>query len=118
MLRPVAEYCSTVFHTMITLSDSNELERVQMQALKRIYGWQFSYRELLEKSGLEKLSVRREEGFIKLAENMSSSARFASWFPLRLHRRDPPPRNAEKYKIYRANNERYLKSPLNTMRRE
>ena len=89
-----------------------------MQALKRIYGWKLSYRELLVKSGLEKLSVRREEAFIKLAEKMSSSSLFSSWFPLRLHRRNPPPRNAERYKLYRANNERYLNSPLNTMRRE
>ena len=38
MVRPIAEYCSAVFHTMITAADSNELDRIQMQALKSIYG--------------------------------------------------------------------------------
>ena len=103
---------------MITDSDSLELDRVQMQALKRIFGWRLSYSKLLEKSGLEKLSTRRETAFLKLAEKMSNNKRYSSWFPLRLHRRSQQPRNAEKYKVYPARNERYSNSPLNIMRRE
>ena len=34
MIRPVAEYCAPVFHTLNTAADSNEPERLQMQALK------------------------------------------------------------------------------------
>ena len=116
MIRPVAEYCSSVYHTMITKSDSEELEQVPMQALKRIYGWQLSYRNLLEKSGIDRLDTRRKESFLKIAEKMAGSSRFSTWFPLRLHRRELAPRNAEKYKIYLASTERYRKSPLNTMR--
>ena len=117
MIRPVAEYCSSVFHSMITESDSNELERIQMQALKGIFGWQISYRKLLELSGLERLDTRRKENFVKLAEKMSHNLRFADLFPLRLYQGNVQPRHSEKYKIYPANTERYLKSPLNTMRR-
>ena len=43
MGRPVVEYCSSVFHTLITEADSHELERIQMQALKSIYSWKLSY---------------------------------------------------------------------------
>ena len=75
MVRPVAKYRSSVFHSMITESDSNELERIQMQALKGIYGWRASYRKLLESSGLERLDMRRKENFIKLAEKMSQNPR-------------------------------------------
>ena len=75
-----------------------------------------SYSKLLEKSGLDKLDTRIEESFFKLAEKMSNSSRFSAWFPLRLHRREVAPRNAERYKVYLASTERYRKSPLNTMR--
>ena len=67
MVRPVAEYCSVVYHPLITASDSHELERIQMQALKGIFGWRISYAKLLEMSELDKLSVRREEKFVKAA---------------------------------------------------
>ena len=112
---PVAEYCSTVYQALITDADTNELERIQMQALKCIYGWNLSYEKLLEKSGIEGLSVRREASFIKLAIKMRESARFASWFPLRLYRDGVQVRSKEKYKVYRANTGRCLNSPLNLM---
>ena len=81
MIRPVAEYCSSVYHSLITEADSHELEREQMQALKGIYSWNISYSKLLELSGLDELSVRREEAFMKLAIKMSESNRYAYWFP-------------------------------------
>ena len=84
MILPVAEYCSAVFHPLITKSDSNELERIQMQALKGIFGWNFSYSDLLLRSGLDRLDVRRERRFISLAEKMVENPRFAEWFPKRL----------------------------------
>ena len=52
-----------------------------------------------------------------MAERMSSSPRFVSWFPLRVVRRDSLRDSGEKYKIYPATRERYIKSPLNQMRR-
>ena len=53
---------------MVTQADSLELERIQMQALKGIYGWHLSYSSLLLKSGLERLDTRRERRFIELAK--------------------------------------------------
>ena len=117
MIRPVAEYCSAVFHTMITGADSCELERIQMQALKRIFGWRLSYSQLLEKSGLERLDIRREACFVKVAEKMSEGGRHSHCFPLRVDRRTGLRPSLEKFKIYPARTERYLKSPLNQMRR-
>ena len=117
MIRPVAEYCSSVFHALITKADSYELERIQMQALKVIFGWDLSYEKLMEMSGVEKLSVRREESFVKLAKKMSENKRFSSWFPLRLYRAGVDIRRKEKYKVYRASTGRCLNSPLNLMRR-
>ena len=116
MIRPLAEYCSSVFHALITSSDSYEIERLQMQALKTIFGWRHSYQQLLAKSGLERLSVRREAAFNLLAKQMSESAKYAALFPLNPDRRGGS-RNREKYKIYPATTSRFLNSPLNSMRR-
>ena len=56
MVRPLAEYCSSVFHALITKTDSDEFERIQAQSLKVIYGRRHSSSELLELSGLETVS--------------------------------------------------------------
>ena len=81
MIRPIAEYCSNVFYSMLTISDSLEIERIQMQALKTIFDWRVSYKDLLVKSGLECLDVRREVAFLEFAKKASKKPRFASWFP-------------------------------------
>ena len=117
MIRPVAEYCSVIFHTMATQADSLELERIQMQALKGIYGWRHSYSSLLEKSGIERLDVRRERRFVELAKKMHLTNRFSSWFPLRATRRTGLREAGEKFKVYTAHCSRYFNSPLNQMRR-
>ena len=118
MIRPVAEYCSVVFHPLITASDSHELERIQMQALKGIFGWRISYSELLKMSDLERLDVRREKRFSSMPEKMIESSHFSTWFPHRLYRSQADLRSREKYKVYRASSERYLDSPLNLMRKK
>ena len=117
MIRPLAEYCSSVFYSMITASDSLEIERIQMQALKTIFGWRASYRELLARSGLERLDDRREAAFLEFAKKASENPRFLHWFPKLAVRRSGL-RNYDTYKLYPANTERYLKSPLNRMRRK
>ena len=90
MVRPVAEYCSSVFYSMMTVSDSLEIERIQMQALKGIFGWKLSYRELLLVSGVDRLDERRETAFLELAKKLSESPRFSHWFPRRPVRRTGP----------------------------
>ena len=38
IIRPVAEYCSTVYHTLITEEESQKLDMFESQCLKNIYG--------------------------------------------------------------------------------
>ena len=71
----------------------------------------------MAKSGLERLDTRREAAFLEFAKKASENPRFASWFPRQLNRRLGL-RRTEAYKLYPANTERYLKSPLNRMRRK
>ena len=46
---PCHDYCSNMFNSSLTLSQSIVLERLQANALKAIYGFDPSYRELMEK---------------------------------------------------------------------
>ena len=117
MIRPVAEYCHVVFASMITKRDSEELERIQAQALKSIYGWKISYRKLLLRSGLDRLDTRRHNAFLEFAKKLSSNSRYSSWFPKKVYRHHSPRPGAETYKLYPTTTERYLKSPVNSMRR-
>ena len=89
-----------------------------MQALKNIFSWNISYADLLSKSGIDRLDIRRDERFNSMAKKFSESGKFAHWFPLRLDRAGVTTRRSEKYKIYKSGTERCLKSPLNLMCRK
>ena len=56
---PLHDYCSCMFDSSLTVTQSNALERLQAQALKSIYGYEFSYSSLLERTGLMTLKARR-----------------------------------------------------------
>ena len=43
---PIHDYCSCVFNSSLTLTQASTLERLQSQALKAIYGYEHSYRQL------------------------------------------------------------------------
>ena len=61
--------------------------------------------------------MRRETQFVELADRMANSNIFNVWFPLRVVRREDLRDTRERYKIYPATSEHYVKSPLNQMRR-
>ena len=105
MVRPVAEYCSSVYYSMLTTSDSLELERIQMQALKSIFGWKLCYRELLSKSEIVRLYDRREAAFLELVKKLSESPRYLHWFPRQPERR-PGLRWSDTFRLYPASTER------------
>ena len=94
MVHPIVDYCLSVYHDLIAEYDGHELERIQMQAFKCIFGWKISYAKLLDISGVELLSSRLYRDGVQVR------------------------RTEEKFKIYRASTGRCLNSPLNLMRRE
>ena len=77
------DYRSNVFHSLLTLSQTIVLERLQAKALKAIYGYDPSYRELLEKAGLTTLRARREARELTFARKCAASERFGGWFPIK-----------------------------------
>ena len=115
VILPCHDYCSNVYHSSLTLSQTVVLERLQVKALKAIYGYEPSYRELIEKSGLTTLRARREARELAFARKCATSDRFAWWFPLHEAVRDT--RAQARYKEEFARCVRCYNSPIYSMRR-
>ena len=111
---PCHDYCSTVFHSSLTLSQSIVLERLQAKALEAIYGFEPSYRELMTKADLTTLRARREDREIKFAQRCLASRRFSKWFP---SREETSTRGSGGYLEKFARCCRCYNSPLYNMRR-
>ena len=55
LIRLVLEFAAPAFHSLLTTTQAGELERIQAQAFKIIYGGKTPFRMALEISGAEKL---------------------------------------------------------------
>ena len=115
--RPAIEYCAPTYHSMLTNDQCERLERLQMKALKTVYGWEKSYSTILEMSGIERLSKRRCDIFMRFANKCSRDTRFADWFPPALVTGHDT-RSRDRFLERKAKNERLRKSPVFTMIRE
>jgi hypothetical protein len=114
-VRSVIEYCAVVYNSMLSKENEEELERLQKQSLKCVYGFEHSYRHLLEITGLETLKTRRENACLKFARKCLASDRFAGWFPRRANERCL--RNQNVFKEERARCDRLRNTPVFYMRR-
>ena len=112
---PMHDYCSTVYNSTLTLTQSGQLERLQAMALKAIYGYDHSYRSLLSLSGLSPLKVRRDERGDRFALKCLQNPRFSHWFPR--HAPTRVTRNPLRYEETRARTQRLYNSPLYHLRR-
>ena len=111
---PCHDYCSNVFHSSLTLLQTITLERLQAKALKAMFGYNPSYRELMERAKLPTLRARRESRGLKFAMKCASSERFSAWFPTQ------PATSTRLGEVYReefARSVRCYNSPLYSMRR-
>ena len=115
LVRSILEYSAVTIHSQLSKYQSNRLEQVQKQCLRIMFGYGKPYSELLSQSGLEKLSVRRQNQFEKFAERASTNPVYKSWFPLNEGRKGT--RNRNVYLEKTARTDRLYKSPLYTMRR-
>ena len=83
IIRPVHDYMSAVYDPMMTDEHDEQVERLQSQALKSIFGWKLPYAELRARADLTTLRQRSLELCGKFAEKCAKSTRFGHWFPLR-----------------------------------
>ena len=119
MLRPILEYCSVVYDSMLTGELVDRLERQQKTALKIIYGFGKSYEDLLSLSGIETLASRRKSAVDIFIQKLLNSERFNYLFPLNTYPEDMVNlRSTKKYKELYARTNRLFNSPLYSMRRK
>ena len=114
-IRPIHDYCSCVYSSSLTLTQSNALERLQAKALKNIYGYEHSYSSLLQRTGLTTLKVRRDNRTLKFAAKAAANPRYAHWFPRNANRTSQ--RSGRFYHEDRAKTKRLFNSPIFDMRR-
>ena len=115
-VRPVADYLDVVYHAALTDDLDEELDRLQNQALKIIFGPNKGGRTLRKLAGVTSLRDRRVQHCDKFASKCAASSRFEHWFPLKWGRRSGRT-SAEKYEEKFARCERLRNSPLFFFRR-
>ena len=81
MVRPVADYMSVIYHSTLSDRQDEEVERMQSQALKMIYGRDMKYSEMWKRAGVTTLWDRRIEACDSFASKCLNT-RFSEWFPL------------------------------------
>ena len=114
---PTLDYAVPVYHSQLTQEQSDGLEKMQARALKIIFGYEHSYRELLEMSGIESLWERREKLMDKFITKLAANERFAGkWLP----RKEFQHHDLRKELVYKekfARTERLYRSPKYYIRR-
>ena len=111
-VRPVADYLDIVYHSALTDELDEELDRLQNQALKIIFGPSNGGRTLRKLAGIPTLRERQIQHCDKFAESCAKSTRFGHWFPLRDGRRNSRTGGgSEKYLEKFARCERLRSSP-------
>ena len=116
-MRPVIDFASVTYHSMLTDEQSEKLEQLQQRALKIIYGTNIGSSERLERSGLQELRIRRENMFVKFAIKCSKNPKIKdSWFPL-AEENNYNLREVTKYREEIARTDRLKNSPIYRMRK-
>ena len=119
MVRSAVEYTSVVYHSMITKTLSDSLERVQRHALRIIYGWDQDIRTVMEVKGIQSLEERREEAVLNFALKNEEKERYGRrWFTLNDQmQRDLRPSTRNKYFMPFCRTDRALGNPVINMTR-
>ena len=118
-VRPLAEYASVVWGTMITGEQAEKLEKQQTQSLKNIYGLGISARKMRSRARVPLLKERREEALNKFANKCQKNPRFTHWFPecIQSGRVRRSVAGSRTYEIPIIRTDRHWNSPKNAMRR-
>ena len=94
------------------------MERVQKAALKvKLRNDYQSYKDALKLTNLESLDERRDTLSMRFARNCLKNGNFSKLFPLNNQRHGMKVRNPLKYRITKANTERYRTSSIPYMQR-
>ena len=102
------------------LTDENEqdLERTQKTFCKLVLGEKYtSYFEALFFLNLETLKTRRKRLTLRFTKQSLADGKLRDLFPIRRKEHTMGTRRNEKYKVFKANTNRYRNSPIISMQR-
>ena len=119
-IRSIFEQSCQVWHSLLTLENFNDLERVQKNALRIILQEQYvSYRNALDISGLSPLFERRSNLCLRFAKSCIRNNMTEDMFPLNptVESYELETRFREKYKVTNARTERLKTSSIPYMQR-
>ena len=117
-IRCILEYCSVVWHSTLTLKQSQDIEKVQKLCLKIILGNDYQdYQNALKVSGLETLKDRREQKCLKFGLKSLVHPIHQKNFPV-----NPESvynfRNPEHFRVNKAHSEYYRNSTIPFIQRK
>ena len=117
LIRPVLETNCVIFHSMLTGTQSDDLERLQKLALRVCFGTSRSYAALLAAWNIKTLKQRRADMLRKFTAKAMANNRFSEkWFVQRAEV-DQDIRRRRPFQERKARTSRYYNSPLLTMQR-
>ena len=105
LVRSILEYSSVTYGPMLSKSQSNQLERVQKQCLRIMFGYGRSYSDLLSVSGLDTLRDRRTRALAKFADRLVKNPIYSDLFP-----------RVTGIRVSQRNNRKYLERFARTQR--
>ena len=117
-VRSRLETAVAVWHSRLTLEQSENLERVQKMAMRAIFKKQYSsYQDSVKLLKLDTLQIRRQKLNIKFARNCLKIDKIKNIFPLNDQVHNMEKRSYEKFHVNKANTERYRQSSVPYMQR-
>ena len=117
-IRSILEQSCVVWHSSLTVENSEDLERVQKSAVRIIIGNKFeNYENALIKANLQKLSDRREQLCLKFARQCLQSDKNEDIFPLKRKNHRMKTRKQEIFEVNKFNTERMKNSAILNMQR-
>ena len=115
-IRTSIEHCSNIYGGYLTREQETNIERIQANILKSIYGQKISYRKCLALAQIPTLKKRRELNYLKWVRRVASNPYFRErWLPYN-EEIDYKLRRTNKYKTVIPRCERMKKSPIYRIR--
>ena len=113
-IRPIIEYADVIWHSSLTLKQSQTLESIQRRACKIMLGFEYvSYVNALEICDLDLLSARRETHCLNFARSLLKSERTKMLIPpSRQEIHGKQLRNSTNITQLRARTNRFAQSPI------
>ena len=118
-VRSRLEYASSLWHSSLTVSNRDDIERIQKSALKVIFKDDYQgYEKSLKILKMESLYARRERLSLRFVKKCLNQEKLSSLFPKNRNESDKILRNKEVYHVNRANTERYRNSAIPFLQRK